>query len=90
MISANSTLLRTSQDGDRVKNLVEALSLQEKKQLVTELLGTDELKEMWDEVFGNKIENYLEAEGQLHDIFATLADRFGQAVTCSDEMSLSH
>ncbi|MBP0020258.1 MAG: hypothetical protein J7647_22225 [Cyanobacteria bacterium SBLK] len=90
MISASNTLLRTSQDSDRVKNLVEALSLQEKKQLVAELLGTDELKEMWDEVFGNKIEHYLETEGQLYDIFATLADRFGQTVTCSEEMSLSH
>lgn len=90
MISANSTLLRASQDSDRVKNLVEALSLQEKKQLVAELLGTDELKEMWDEVFGHKIEHYLETEGQLYDIFATLADRFEQTVTGSEEMSLSH
>ncbi|MGK7924995.1 MAG: hypothetical protein AB4290_07005 [Spirulina sp.] len=90
MISAIQPLLRTSQEVDRVKTLVEALSLQEKKQLVNELLSTEELKDVWDEVFGNKIENYLETEGQLSDIFATLADRFGKTLTSPEEMSLSH
>jgi hypothetical protein len=87
MISTSDTLLRTSRAGDRIKTLIEDLSLQEKKQLVTELLGTDELKETWDEVFGNKIENYLETEGKLYDIFESLADRVGKTVTSQEEMS---
>jgi oligoribonuclease NrnB/cAMP/cGMP phosphodiesterase (DHH superfamily) len=85
MISTSDTLLRTSQEGDRVKTLVEDLSLQEKKQLVNELLVTEELKEVWDEVFDGQIENYLETEGKLYDIFATLADRFG-TLAASEEI----
>lgn len=90
MISSSDKVLRTSPDGDRVKTLVEDLSLQEKKQLVSELLRTDELKEVWDEVFGNKIEHYLETEGKLYDIFSALADRFGKATPVPEEMSFSH
>ncbi|MEA5469035.1 hypothetical protein [Spirulina sp. 06S082] len=66
--------------GDRVKTLVNTLSFQEKKQLVSELLSTKELEETWDEVFDSQIENYLEAEENLGDIFATLADRISHNV----------
>ncbi|MGK7924996.1 MAG: hypothetical protein AB4290_07010 [Spirulina sp.] len=72
-VSTHSALL----EGDRVKTLVNNLSFQEKKQLVRELLGTKELEGVWNEVFDTRIENYLQAEGNLGDIFATLADRIG-------------
>ncbi|WP_204106726.1 MULTISPECIES: hypothetical protein [Spirulina sp. CCY15215] len=72
--------------GDRVKTLVNTLSFQEKKQLVSELLSTKELEETWDEVFDTKIENYLEAEGNLGDIFATLADRVSDNILVTPQV----
>jgi len=67
-------------EGDRVKTLVSDLSFQEKKQLVNELLGTKELEEVWNDVFENRIEHYLQADGNLGDIFSTLADRIGHGL----------
>jgi hypothetical protein len=61
--------------GDRVKTLVSNLSLPEKKQLVSELLSANELKEVWSDVFETRIEHYLQAEGNLSEIFAALANR---------------
>ncbi|MEM9540371.1 MAG: hypothetical protein AAGA60_12840 [Cyanobacteria bacterium P01_E01_bin.42] len=67
-------------EGDRVKTLVGDLSYQEKKQLVNELLRTKELEEVWNDVFDTRIEHYLQAEGNLGDIFSTLADRIGHGL----------
>ncbi|MBP0020259.1 MAG: hypothetical protein J7647_22230 [Cyanobacteria bacterium SBLK] len=67
-------------EGDRVKTLVSDLSFQEKKQLVNELLGTKELEGVWNDVFENRIEHYLQAEGNLGEIFSTLADRIGHGL----------
>lgn len=69
-----------SVDGDRVKTLVSDLSFQEKKQLVNELLSTKELEGVWNDVFENRIEHYLQADGNLGDIFSTLADRVGHGL----------
>jgi hypothetical protein len=72
---------------DRIKTLVNDLSLQEKKQLINELLSTKELEEIWSEVFDAQIENYLEAEGNLGDIFATLADRINHDTLVTPQVS---
>lgn len=77
------SIYSASVEGDRVKTLVKDLSFQEKKQLVNELLGTEELEEVWNDVFDTRIENYLQAEGNLGDIFSTLADRVGHGLGAS-------